>query len=120
MNKRFDQLAKRLLRAIYARAGVVENQREVAADAQGIDTWFKVDPALRAELDGIGLLGRMIDGPSTLFEAFHEALSVDDYRDCVRKQLLADHAEVLEARRQRCARPTFARMWILTAGRPER
>ena len=71
MNKRFDQLTKRLLRAIYARAGVVENQREIAADAQEIDTWFKLDPALAAELERIGLLGRMIDGPSTLFEAYH-------------------------------------------------
>ena len=112
--------SKRLLRAIYARAGVAENQREVAADAQEIDTWFKLDQALRAELERIGLLGRMIDGPSTLFEAYHEAPSVDDYRDCVRKQLVADHAEVLEARRQKLPRPMFARLWLLAAGRPER
>src|SRR5689334_11460166 len=110
MSKRFDRLAKRLLRAALARAGIVESQREVEADAQEIDTWFKLDPALAVELERIGLLGRMIDGPLTLFEAFHEAPSVDDYRDCVRKQLVADHAEVLEARRHKRSRPLFARM----------
>jgi hypothetical protein len=119
VQKRFDQLAKRILRAVYTRAGLVESQREVAAEAHAIDTWFKLDPALSAELERIGLLGRMIDGPSTLFEAFHEAPSVDDYRDCVRKQLLADHADVLEARRQKQPRPPFPRLWILAAGRPD-
>ena len=119
VQKRFDQLAKRILRAVYARAGLVESQREVAAEAHEIDTWFKLDPALSAELTRIGLLGRMIDGASTLFEAFHEAPSVDDYRDCVRKQLLADHADVLEARREKRPRPQFPRLWILAAGRPD-
>ncbi len=120
VTKRFDQLAKRILRAVYARAGLVESQREVAADAQQIDTWFKLDPALSGELRRIGLLGRMIDGPSTLCEAFHEAPGVDDYRDGVRKQLVADHLDVLEARRQKRRRPRFPRLWLLTAGRPEK
>ena len=118
--KRFDQLAKRILQAVLARAGVVSNQHEVAAEAQEIDTWFRLDPALRAELDAVGVLGRMIDGPTTLFEAFHEAPSVDDYRDALRKQLVADHLDVLDARARQAPRPMFPRLWILAAGRPEK
>jgi hypothetical protein len=117
VHNRFDQLAKRILRAIYACAGVVANQHEVAAAAQQIDTLFRLEAALAAELERIGLLGRMIDGPTTIFEAFHEALSVDDYRDCVRKQLTADHADVLAAQGNGEPRPPFPRMWILVAGR---
>src|SRR5262249_42088942 len=120
VRKRFDQLAKRILRAIYARVGVVANPHEVAAEAQEIDTLVRVSPDLAAELDRIGLLGRMIDGPSTIFEAFHEAPSVDDYRDCQRKQLAADHLNVLEARAKGEERPMFPRMWLLAAGRPEK
>ena len=120
VTKRFDQLAKRILCAVYTRAGLVESQREVAADAQQIDTWFKLDPALSGELQRIGLLGRMIDGPSTLFEAFHEAPGVDDYRGCVCKQLVTDRLDVLEARRQKKPRPLFPRLWLLAAGRPEK
>lgn len=119
LHKRFDQLAKRILRAIYSRVGVVETQREVAADVQEIDAWLELDPALAGEIGRLGLLGQMIDGPSTLFEAFHEAPSVDDYRDCLRKQLVADHAAVLEARGKQRPRPPFPRLWILAAGRPE-
>ena len=37
----------------------------------------------------------------------------------MRKQLLADHADVLEARREKRPRPQFPRLWILAAGRPD-
>ncbi len=119
VRQRFDQLAKRILRAIYARVGIVTNQHEVAAEAQEIDTLLRLSPSVTAELERIGLLGRMIDSSSTIFEAFHEAPSVDDYRDCLRKQLVADHLDVLEARTKEKDRPAFPRMWILSAGRPE-
>jgi hypothetical protein len=59
----------------------------------------------------------MIDGPTTIFEAFHEALSVDDFRDCVRKQLTADHLDVLAAKATDQPRPPFPRLWIFAAGR---
>jgi hypothetical protein len=120
VRQRFDQLAKRILRAVYARVGVVAEPHAVATEAQEIDTLVRVHPALAAALEGIGMLGRMLDGPSTIFEAFHETLSVDEYRDCQRKQLVADHLDVLEARAKGEARPMFPRMWMLSAGRPER
>jgi hypothetical protein len=118
VHKRFDQLAKRILRALLARAGVVTHEHEVAGAAQEIDTLFRLSPALAMELERIGLVGRMIDSPSTIFEAFHEAPSVDDYRDSQRKQLLADHLDVLAARALGLPRPPFPRMWLLAAGRP--
>ena len=113
VRKRFDQLVKRLLHAIYARVGVVADPHEVAGEAQEIDTLVRVTQALHAELERIGMLGRMIDGPSTIFEAFHEAVSVDEYRDCQRKQLVADHQAVLEAKAKGEERPMFPRLWLL-------
>src|SRR5271169_122862 len=100
MRQPFDQLAKRLLRAVFEPAGAVASQHEIAADALEIDTLFKLDPARAAERRRLGLLGSMVDEPSTLFEAFHGAPGLPEYRGAVLKQLTLDRLQGLEAAKQ--------------------
>src|SRR5580658_4905520 len=125
MRQPFDQLVKRLLRAVFGPAGAVVSQHEVAADALEIDTWFKLDPARAAELSRIGLLGRMIDEPSAVFEAYHGAPGVPEYRSAVLKQLTLDHLQALEAEKEARKNDVpavvspFPRLWLLSAKRPD-
>ena len=119
MHDRFDRLGKDILREAFSMAGTVHSQHEVLADAQAADTWFQPDPARSAELDKMGALGQMGRGASSIFELFHEPPTLDDYRDCVRKQLTHDHSLLLDARKHKRPRPPFLRLWMLSAGRPE-
>jgi hypothetical protein len=125
MRQPFDQLAKRLLRAVFGLAGAVENQHEIAADALEIDTWFKLDPARAAERERMGLLGRMLDEPSAVFEAYHGAPGLPEYRTAVLKQLTLDHLQALEAAKEPrendapLVLPPCPRLWLLCAGRPK-
>ena len=112
MRTPYDQFVKQFLRAALRPVGVVETEQEVSADAQRIDVCFVPDPARAHGRRALGLLGRMAEG-TCLFEAFHEAPSVRDLRDCLRKLLTWDHA----ARRPPPTAP-LPSLWILAAGRP--
>ncbi len=119
MRKRFDQIGKRILRGALEPGGTVANQLEVpSADAQAVDTWFEPAPGREASLERAGLLGRIASGPS-MFEPFHDTPGVDEFRDCIRKQLALDHDRVLEARKRELPRPPFPRLWLFSSGRPE-
>jgi hypothetical protein len=119
MRHRFDQIGKKILREALTPSGEVKTQLEVpAADAQAVDTWFEPAAEREAERQRAGLLGRMASQP-TLFEPFHDPPSIDDVRDCLRKQLTLDHARVLEARKRAQPRPPFPQLWVLSTGRPE-
>jgi hypothetical protein len=119
MRHRFDQIGKKILREALTPSGEVKTQLEVpTADAQAVDTWFEPAAEREAERQRAGLLGRMASQP-TLFEPFHDTPGVDDFRDCLRKQLTLDHARVLEARKRAEPRPSFPQLWVLSTGRPE-
>jgi hypothetical protein len=119
MRHPFDQIGKKILHEALTPAGAVDTQLEVpAADAQAVDTWFEPAAEREAERQRAGLLGRMAGQP-TLFEPFHDPPSIDDVRDCRRKQLTLDHARVLEARKRAEPRPPFPQLWVLSTGRPE-
>jgi hypothetical protein len=59
MRTRFDQVAKQLLRDSLASAGTVKTEAEVSHDVQHIDVLFELDPARRAALTSLGLLGKL-------------------------------------------------------------
>lgn len=119
MRKRFDQLSKRILRGALEPGGAVANQLEIpSADAQAVDTWFEPSPERKASLERLGVLGRMVPGP-TMFEPFRDTPGIDDFRDCMRKQLALDHSRVLDARKRGLSRPPFPKLWLISSGRPE-
>jgi hypothetical protein len=121
MHNRFDHVGKKILRGTLAPGGTVQNQLEVpAADAQAVDTFFEPDSSRAAERRRVGLLGRMAEGP-TMFELFHDPPGLEELRACFRKQLGLDHTRVLEATKSdQRDRPQFPRLWVISAGRPER
>ena len=109
----FDQGAKQLLRASIVPAGNVHTDAEVSHDVQRIDVLFEPDPARRAALAGLGLLGRLAAG-TTLFEPFHKTPGVRALVGCLRKVLAFDHARLRKTGRKRLpgSRPM---MWVLSA-----
>lgn len=118
MRNRFDQIGKGILRGALEPGGNVATGLEIPlADAQVVDTWFEPAPGREAMLERAGVLGRMARGP-TMFEPFRDTPGIDDFRDCSRKQLVFDHARVLEARKQGLPRPIFPKLWSLSSGRP--
>lgn len=119
MHRRFDHVAKQILRGVLEPGGAVATELEIpTADAQAVDTWFEPDPAREAERQRMGLLGKMAPGP-TMFEPFHDPPGLDDVRACFRKQLLLDHVRVRDAEKANAARPPFPRLWVISSGRPE-
>jgi hypothetical protein len=112
MRTRFDQLAKDLSAAALGRGakpGVT-----VTTAPQSYDLWFDPDPREAAALAERGMLGRMGQEPFG-FEAFHQAPSVGEMRECVRKHLAFHHLRELKAKREL----PLAKLWVVCAGRPE-
>ncbi|WP_428261659.1 hypothetical protein [Haliangium sp.] len=54
-----------------------------------------------------------------MLEFFHEAPSVEDVRECVRKQHQLSAWRTRTARAKNQAKPPMPRLWILAAGTPE-
>lgn len=110
MRTEHDRLAKQILSATLESLGRVEVEREVAPDAQSVDVYFEAD----GPSDGtLGLLSRIAEG-TCLFEPYAEPPSTRDVRACLRK-LYALHEELLKQ-----APAPLPRLWLVTAGRPER
>ena len=65
-----------------------------------------------ASSGALGLLGRVTD-LACLFEPFHEAPSIEDVIECVRKLLNHRHARALKHTR------AAERTWLLCGGRPD-
>jgi hypothetical protein len=118
MRTKFDQVAKQLLCESLVSAGIATTDAEVNHDVQRIDVLFELDPARRAALANLGLLGKLALG-TTLFEPFHKTPGVRTIVGCLRKVLAFDHALVRRAgeKRRSGSRP---RMWVLSAGPPDR
>jgi hypothetical protein len=56
-----------------------------------------------------------------VFELFRDPPGLDEMRASLRKQLGLDHSRVLDAAKSDGnPRPPFPRLWVITAGRPER
>ena len=113
MRTRFDQLAKELSAATLGRGA--KKALIVSVEPQQYDLWFDPDPSEAAMLSERGMLGRMGKEPFGL-EAFHQAPSVADARECVRKQLNFHRQREIEAKGE----VGLAKLWLVCAGRPDR
>ncbi len=114
-----DQLAKKVLQAVYETSAVAHIGQEILPDAQVLDAWFEPDPAKDAEREKLGLLGRMMPGKLvTIFEPYSSTPGVREFRACQRKQLALGHQQELAAQKAERPEPAFPRMWLLSSGRP--
>ena len=112
MRTRFDQFGKQMVRSAVASHGSVETDAEVPADTRRIDLWFMPDPACEPVPGYLGLLGRIIAGPSTL-EFFHNTPSGDDLADCLIK-----HGQFRHYLSLRKPPPPIPTQWVISSGRP--
>jgi len=110
---RFDLFGKQMVRAAVAACGPVETDAEVHADTRRIDLWFMPDPTREPVPAYLGLLGRMIAGPST-FEFFHKTPNRDDLAACLIK-----HGQFRHYLSLREPPPPIPTQWVISSGRPE-
>ena len=110
---RFDRFGKQMVRSAAASCGSVETDAEVPADTRRIDLWFMPDPACEPVPGYLGLLGRIISGPSTL-EFFHNTPSGEDLADCLTK-----HGQFRHYLSLRKPPPPIPTQWVISSGRPK-
>jgi hypothetical protein len=114
-----DALAKLGLQALLSPFVSVLTQHEVQAPAQFVDLFVPTPPADQAAAEtALGVLGRMVGAPAML-EAFSDTVTLQEGRDCQRKQLTLHHSMVLKAPRGTAASIPLPQLWVLSLGRPE-
>ena len=110
-----DQFAKDYLEELLSRFGEVTAPRRVSGEMREIDVWFapRTDPP--ANLDPLGLLGRLAQTPA-LFEPFRNAATVTDICNCLLKLLTLRGKYLREARRKKETLPEdrLPRLWVLS------
>jgi post-segregation antitoxin (ccd killing protein) len=108
----FDQFDKEMVRTAAEIHGPVVTDAEVWAAPRRIDLWFTPDPTRAPIPEYLGLLGRIIGGPSTL-EFFHNTPNGEELKACLIKHGEFHHA--LSLRKVPAPNPT---QWVISAGRP--
>jgi Domain of unknown function (DUF4351) len=121
MRNRFDYVAKQIGEAALRRSGTIVAQAEINSETQYADLRHEPDPASKAELAELGLLGRLA-AHACLIEVYSEAPSPSDFRACLAKHLAFWQQRVRDTRRS--AQPQLREdavapfLWIITAGKP--
>ena len=112
MRTRFDLFGKDMVSTALETCGPVVTDAEVPADPRKIDLWFMPDSTREPVPDYLGLLSRLLAGPSTL-EFFHNTPNGDELAACVVKHGMFRHRLLL-----RKEPPPIPIQWVISAGRP--
>ncbi|MBD2296000.1 hypothetical protein H6G06_21600 [Anabaena sphaerica FACHB-251] len=87
-----DQFAKQYLTELLTPYGQVETSKDITAEVRQIDVLFIPSPQAAANLETLGLLGRMAKNYA-IFEPFRNAVSKSEIRSCMGK-LFDIHADL--------------------------
>jgi len=109
----FDQFGKQMIRNAIESHGPVETDAEVPAHTRRIDLWYMPDPTREPVLEHLGLLGRLLGGPST-FELYHDTPRGHALAGCVIK-----HGQFRHFLSLREAPPPVPTQWVISSGRPK-
>lgn len=109
----FDQFGKDLLSTALETCGPVVTDAEVPADPRKVDLWFMPDPAREPVPAYLGLLARLLAGPSAL-EFFHNTPTGNELAACVIKHGMFRHR--LSLRKEP---PPIPILWVISSGRPK-
>ncbi|MFO0647288.1 MAG: hypothetical protein U0326_13705 [Polyangiales bacterium] len=113
METPYDTLAKDVLELLLSDVGRVDTESEAPPlRSQRADLLFVPNEAHASKRGELGTLGRMT-AETCLLEAFHEAPSLDDVIECMRK--LLNHRRARKLSHPKAA----ARTWLLCGGRPD-
>jgi len=111
---RFDQFTKQFLTDALRPWGRVHGQREIVAGTLAADAEFLRSLSPSALGQRYGLLGRMAR-TSSLFEAFHQAPSPQEFLLCLAKWILWSRQ-----RTRKKTRDLYGHLWLICGGRPSR
>ncbi len=113
MSNRFDYFGKDLVSTALETCGQVVTDVEVPADPRKVDLWFMPDPTREPVPAYLGLLGRLLSGPSAL-EFFHNTPNGNELAACVIKHGMFRHR--LSLRKEP---PPIPILWVISSGRPK-
>lgn len=106
----FDQMSKQYLEEVLTPFGIVQRQYEVPGESKFIDVWF-VPQVNTAAIGQLGLLGRMLQGPS-LFEPYRNVPSRRDFRVGTMKLVWVQEDERRKAKVEELPDEMLPRLWI--------
>ncbi|MFH7030542.1 MAG: hypothetical protein ACHBN1_35590 [Heteroscytonema crispum UTEX LB 1556] len=109
-----DQFAKQYLEELLSPFGKVEVSREVTDEVRQIDILFSPAPSPNADLQSLGLLGR-IATTASLLEPFRNQPSKTEVRNCLLKLFSVCGELQRKAKRENQSLPedNLPRLWIL-------
>jgi hypothetical protein len=113
MPNRFDQFGKDLVSTALETCGPVVTDVEVPADPRKVDLWFMPEPTRDPVPAYLGLLARLLSGPSAL-EFFHNTPNGNELAACVIKHGMFRHR--LSLRKEP---PPLPILWVISSGRPK-
>jgi hypothetical protein len=113
MPNRFDLFGKEMVSTTLETCGPVVTDAEVPADPRKVDLWFMPDSTREPVPAYLGLLARLLAGPSAL-EFFHNTPNGNELAACVIKHGMFRHR--LSLRKES---PPIPIQWVISAGRPK-
>ncbi|MBD2439697.1 DUF4351 domain-containing protein [Nostoc sp. FACHB-110] len=110
-----DQFSKDYLEELLKPFGTVQAPSRVAAEVKEIDVLFSPIPTPTANLETLGLLGKMATTPA-IFEPFRNPASIEEINDCISKLSEVKSAMQREAKRNKIkiTASEIPQLWILT------
>jgi hypothetical protein len=112
MPNRFDLFGKDMVSTALEACGPVVTDAEVPADPRKVDLWFTPDSTREPVPAYLGLLARLLAGPSAL-EFFHNTPNGAELAACVIKHGMFRHR--LSLRKEP---PPIPILWVISSGRP--
>jgi hypothetical protein len=111
-----DQFAKQYLEELLSPYGKVEVSREVIDEVRQVDILFSPTPSPNADLQSLGLLGR-IATTASLLEPFRNQPSKTEVRNCLLKLLSICAESQRKAKRENTSLPedNLPHLWILAS-----
>jgi Domain of unknown function (DUF4351) len=110
-----DQFSKDYLEALLQMYGVVEAPSRVKGEARQIDVFFTPSDEQKANLEALGLLGRLAEYPA-IFEPYRNPADEDEICDCILKSLEVRGALRRKANREKTnlSKSEIPKLWVLT------
>jgi len=110
-----DQFAKDYLEELLKSYGKVEASSRVAGEVREIDVLFTPFPEQNADIESLGLLGKLATTPA-IFEPYRNPASKEEICDCLYKLLQVRGAFKREAKRNetKIIENNLPKLWILT------
>ena len=120
MKNVWDQIAKTLVPRVLGRITHVQSSMDIRGHVLEADLWVEPKPEHAADLERLGMLGRMVALGPCLIEPFSGVPAEHEIRSCILKQYSLHHDRRREAKERDQDMPPFPRLWVVSTGSPDR